>query len=134
VSTIFKFSDNKISVFLKSDRFGSPNGLLTDGKDILLGTGDRVVRINIQTGKVTDYMLNTGGVDGIALTASDVLLFSNWQGTVYKMKLGSDKELLLDTSKTEAIKSADFGYDASNKMIFLPTFFGNSVVCYKLAK
>jgi hypothetical protein len=130
--TVFKMKDDKVSVFIKSKEFNFPNGLISVGGNILLGTGDKVVNINAQSDEVKDYMLNTGGVDGIAMIAPNVLLFSNWQGTVYSMKVGKDKELLLDTSATESIKSADFGYDADRRLIYIPTFFGNSVVCYKL--
>ncbi|MBA7550037.1 hypothetical protein ES705_42543 [subsurface metagenome] len=77
-------------------------------------------------------MLNTGGVDGLAKVDKGVLLFSDWPGKVYIMKKGEQKELLLDTSSTEKIKSADFGYISENKLLFIPTFFANSVVCYKL--
>jgi hypothetical protein len=132
--TVFILSGNKVSVLLKSKEYSFPNGLISVGDNILLGTGEKVVSINPRTRGVKDFMLNTGGVDGIALIAPDELLFSNWQGTVYTMKVGNDKELLLDTSATESTKSADFGYDSSKKLIYIPTFFGNSVVCYKIIR
>jgi DNA-binding beta-propeller fold protein YncE len=130
--TVFKLSGNKVTVFVRSKDYAYPNGLVTAGDNILFGTGDKVVSINSKSGNVKDFMLNTGGVDGIALLAPDLLLFSNWGGTVYSMNAGKDKELLLDTSGTESVKSADFGYIASDQLIYIPTFFGNSVVCYKL--
>jgi hypothetical protein len=130
--TVFKLSGNKATILAKSKDYKYPNGLTTVGNTILLGTGDRVVNIDLQSGVTKDFMLNTGAVDGIALIAPDVMLFSNWPGTVYLMKSGTDKELLLDTSSTESTKSADFGYDAAKNLIYIPTFFGNSVVCYKL--
>jgi hypothetical protein len=130
--SVFKLVGNNASILVKSKDYSYPNGLTTVGDNILLGTGDKVVNIDLLTGNVKDYMLNTGSVDGIAMIAPNVLLFSNWGGTVYTMKLGKDKELLLDTSKTESTKSADFGYDAAKDLIYIPTFFGNSVVCFKL--
>ncbi len=131
--SVFRVSKGEATTFIQSSDFGYPNGLVLDGNKLLLGTGDKIVCIDVKTRKVEDYMLNTGGVDGLTILAPDFILFSNWKGTVYTLKKGFEKELLLDTSTTESVKSADFGYDASKNSIYVPTFFGNSVVCYKLS-
>jgi hypothetical protein len=42
-----------------------------------------------------------------------------------------NKEVLLDT-RDRKINSADIGYDAQKRILYVPTFFKNSVVAYKL--
>jgi hypothetical protein len=130
--SVFKLSGGKVKLFIKSAEYSNPNGLFVDGSNLLLGTGDKIISINTSTGEAEDYMLNTGGVDGLQLIASGAVVYSNWSGTIFTLQKGSEKELLLDTSTSETIKSADFGYNASVNLIYVPTFFGNSVVCYKL--
>jgi hypothetical protein len=39
--------------------------------------------------------------------------------------------MLLDT-REQKVNSADIGYDAKNKIVYVPTFFRNSVVAYQL--
>jgi hypothetical protein len=41
------------------------------------------------------------------------------------------KSKLLDT-KAESINAADIGYDKKNKIVYVPTFWKNNVVAYKL--
>ncbi len=130
--TVHVLKDGKVSVFVQSDDFPFPNGLVINKGKLLLGTGDKIVKIDLESREVEDYMLNTGGVDGLAIVGEDVVIFSDWPGKVHMMKKGEEKELLLDTSSSETSKTADFGYIASKKAIYIPTFFANSVVCYKL--
>jgi sugar lactone lactonase YvrE len=130
--TIHKLKDGKVKVFIKSDDFPNPNGVVFKKEKLLLGTGKKIVKIDPATKEVKDYMLNTGGVDGLAVVDQGIVIFSDWPGTVHIMKKGEEKELLLDTSMLENAKTADFGYIAEKKLVYIPTFFTNSVVCYKL--
>lgn len=132
--TVHLLKEGQVSVFVQSDDFPFPNGLAIHEDHLLLGTGDKIVKIDLTTREINDYMLNTGGVDGLAVFEQDILIFSDWPGTVYLMEKGEEKQLLLDTSSSETSKTADFGYVSSKKLIYIPTFFANSVVCYKLER
>lgn len=130
--SVHKLDSGKVSLAIKSEFFPGINGIVALDNKLLIGTGEKVVKYYFETGEVKDYMLNTGGVDGLAKIDKGLILFSDWPGTVYIMKKNEEKELLLDTSSTETSKTADFGYIANKKLVFIPTFFANSVVCYKL--
>lgn len=130
--TVHKLKDGKVSVFFQSDDFPNPNGVIISKGKLLLGTGDKIVKIDLNTKEIEDYMMNTGGVDGLAVVDQGTMIFSDWPGKVYIMKKGEEKELLLDTSMMENAKTADFGYIADKKLVYMPTFFKNSVICYKL--
>ena len=43
----------------------------------------------------------------------------------------SEKQQLLDT-RTQKINSADIGYDPKGKVVYVPTFFVNTVAAYEL--
>jgi len=129
---VHKLENEVVSTVIQEEGFPNVNGIVALDKKLLIGTGDRVVKYYLETGEVKDYMLNTGGVDGLAKVGKGVILFSDWPGKVHIMKSGEEKELLLDTSGTEKSKTADFGYIADKQLVFIPTFFANSVVCYKL--
>ena len=130
--TVYKLENDTVSVLIKSDEFPSPNGIIEVNGKLYVGTGDKVIAIVPETLQVEDYLLNTGGVDGLVMAEPDVFLFSNWAGKIFLMKKGGEKELLLDTSSTKNSKTADFGYITKLKRIYVPTFFGNSVVCYEV--
>ena len=130
--TVHLLKEGKVSMFVQSDDFPFPNGLAMDNEKLLLGTGDKIVKIDLDTREVENYMLNTGGVDGLAVFDEDILIFSDWPGTVHVMEKGKEKHLILDTRSSETSKTADFGYVATKKLLYIPTFFDNSVVCYKI--
>jgi hypothetical protein len=130
--TIHRLKDGVVSVFIRSDDFPNPNGVVFKKDMLLLGTGDKIVKIDPSTKEVKDYRVNTGGVDGLAVVNNETVIFSDWPGKIHIMNAGEEKELLLDTSSTEMLKTADFGYESNKKLVYIPTFFGNSVVCYKL--
>lgn len=130
--SIHKLKDGKVSLVVRSEFFPNVNGIVALDNKILIGTGEKIVRYYLETGEVKDYMLNTGGVDGLAKIGKGLVLFSDWPGTVHIMKRDEEKELLLDTSSIEKSKTADFGFIEEKQMIFIPTFYANSVVCYKL--
>lgn len=130
--SVHKLDSGKVSLVVKSEFFPNINGIVALEKKLLIGTGDKVVKYFLESGEIKDYMLNTGGVDGLVKIDKGVVLFSDWPGKVHIMKKGEEKELLLDTSSSETSRTADFGYIADKKLIFIPTFFANSVVCYKL--
>jgi sugar lactone lactonase YvrE len=130
--TVYTLAGGEVAVFLKSGEFPNPNGVVVDQGFLILGTGEKIVRIDLSTKVMTDFMIHTGGVDGLALTGEGRVIFSDWPGTVHLMKQGEEKELILDTTSSKTSKTADFGYDPGKQMIYIPTFFDNSVICYRL--
>jgi sugar lactone lactonase YvrE len=129
---IYKFDKGYTSEFVASDTWKFPNGIIMSDGKIFAGVGDNVVRIDPATRVVEDYLMDTGGVDGLAIAGSDLFIFSDWFGKIYCMKKGGAKELLLDTSATQKMNTADFGFVSSTRTIYVPTFYGNGVASYKL--
>lgn len=72
-----------------------------------------------------------GGLDGIEPVSDNEFLVSAWQGTIHVVKADGTHELLLDTS-ADKVNAADIGYDRKNRIVYVPTFFKNSVAAYEL--
>jgi hypothetical protein len=58
-------------------------------------------------------------------------LISYWPGVIHYAKADGTRETLLDTS-ADKIGAADLGYDAKHRIVYVPTFFKNSVVAYEV--
>ena len=85
---------------------------------------------------VRDYVRNHGNRPlGAPLEEEPVseneFLISVWQGTMHFVKADGTHELLLDT-RAEKTNAADIGYDRANRIVYVPTFFKNTVVAYEL--
>jgi hypothetical protein len=72
-----------------------------------------------------------GGTDGIVKVAADGFVVSCWAGAIWYVKADGTKELLLDT-QAQKINTADIDYNPVKKIIYVPTFWKNSVVAYEV--
>ena len=106
-----------------------PNGVLYhDNKLYLLDNGSMfTVNTDRSLSGIAEAM--EPGTDGIEHIGGNSFIVSNWSGKIWYVNSDGTKELLLDTSK-EKKNTADIGIDAANKIIYVPTFWKNTVVAY----
>ena len=71
----------------------------------------------------------TGG-DGLVILGDGNFVASRWQGEIWFMT-AEGETLMLDTKAIES-NTADIGYNATDQIIYVPTFFKNKVAAYKL--
>jgi hypothetical protein len=118
-------------VSIEVENLQGPNGLLSIEDPLLIL--DRGSLLSVTPGgaisKIMDGM--DPSTDGIERVAPNQYIISCWNGIVYFVAAGAQKITLFDT-RSEKINSADIGYDAKNKIIYVPTFMKNSVVAYQL--
>jgi hypothetical protein len=121
----------KIGLILDSNQLKRPNGVLMHDNNLYVLDNGNMYHLekNHSLTKITDGM--EGGTDGIENVQGKDFIVSCWGGAIWYVKEDGTKTLLLDTRK-EKINSADIGYDAKNKIVYVPTFFKNSVVAYQL--
>lgn len=129
---IYVLKDGVVSVWLEKTILEKPNGVLAQ---------DKVLRIIDMTAGVfyeaaySDKILKptAQGIpagDGIMHIGGDEYIISCWPGEVYYIK-GDKVEKILDT-KEQKLNAADAWYIAEQKLLLVPTFFGNSVIAYTL--
>lgn len=126
---IHRIKNGKVSVAV--DNLQGPNGVLMVGADLYLTNAGGLYKLE-KTGsltKIADGM--EGGTDGIEYIGNGDFLVSCWSGTIWYVSSNGQKELLLDT-RDQKINAADIGYDPVNKIVYVPTFWKNSVVAYRL--
>jgi hypothetical protein len=121
----------KITLLLDSNQLKRPNGVLLHGNNLYVLDDGTMYRLekNRSLTKITDGM--EGGTDGIENVQGKDFIVSCWAGAIWYVKEDGSKTLLLDT-REQKINSADIGYDAKNKIVYVPTFWKNSVVAYQL--
>lgn len=126
---IYAIKDGKPTVFLE-DGFKRPNGVLAHGDDFYVLDSGALLKFGKDKRRTTVVEGMDPSTDGIEHVQGNEFIVSCWAGAVYAVK-GGEKQQLLDT-REQKINSADIGYDAKNKIVYVPTFFGNTVVAYDL--
>lgn len=127
---VHRIEDGRVGVWL--DKLTGPNGVLFHKGDLYVL--DNGVMNKVEKGNRSLTMLASGmegGTDGVENVQGDEFIVSCWGGVVYYVKAKSGIEKLLDT-REQKINSADIGYDAVNRIVYVPTFYKNSVVAYDL--
>ncbi len=126
---VHRYENNNTTI--EVENLQGPNGLLSIEDQLLIL--DRGSLLSVTPGgaisKIMDGM--DPSTDGIERVAPNQYLVSCWNGIVYYVVAGAQKVTLFDT-RSEKINSADIGYDAKKKIIYVPTFLKNNVVAYQL--
>jgi hypothetical protein len=61
----------------------------------------------------------------------DSFLVTCWEGMIYHAQAGGRATLLLDT-RPEKAHAADPGFDPVKRILYVPTFWKNTVVAYQV--
>lgn len=128
-SKVHKIQKGVPSLFLENLK--GPNGVLVQGKDVYVLNSGEVLKVgkDKKTVKVAEGLESR--TDGIENVQGKDFIVSCWSGVVYYVKADGTSEQLLDT-RDQKINSADIGYDRKNRIVYVPTFFRNTVVAYQL--
>jgi hypothetical protein len=126
---LYRIENEKASLYIES--LQGPNGVLAhDGKLIIVDNGGLYsVDANKKLNKIADGM--EGGTDGIEHVQNGEYIVSCWAGITYYVKPDGSKHVLIDT-RDEKSNTADIGYDPAKKIVYVPTFWRNSVAAYQL--
>lgn len=73
---------------------------------------------------------NVTGGDGLVILGDGNFVASRWIGEIWFAN-DSTQTLMLDTKAAES-NTADIGYNAAEKIVYVPTFYKNKVAAYKL--
>jgi sugar lactone lactonase YvrE len=128
---VYAVKNGKASVFLDETVLKGPNGLLVEGG--MLYVLDNNSLNQVQPDKSLKVLASgmEGGTDGLEHVQGGDFLVSVWRGAVWYVSADGSKELLFD-GKTVETSTADIGWDAATKTVYVPTFFKNSVIAFKV--
>ncbi len=126
---VFRIANETATVFL--DNLQAPNGLLINNDDLYVLDNGSMLKVEKDKSltRIADGM--NAQTDGIENVKGKDFIVSCWPGVIYYINADGTKEELLDTTAQKS-NTADIGYDAKTRMLYVPTFFKNSVVAYKL--
>lgn len=127
---LFEIHDGVIDVLHKSAD-GPTNGLFYENGLLLCGKQNQIVAFDLNTKTVSPFIEGTGPIDGIEGVGDNTYLISDWSGNVHLVQKGKPKVLLLNTTEKK-INAADIEFDTVERILYVPTFFNNSLVAYKL--
>jgi outer membrane protein assembly factor BamB len=138
---IYAIKDGKPEVFVEGEQTDWPNGLLVDGKELVvaswgIGATDwstkvpgKLFSFNLETKKKTIITKKPlGNLDGLEKFGNDYLV-SDWKaGKVYRVSAkGKATELYYGMKG-----AADIGFITSTKTLIIPRMGENQITAYKL--
>ena len=121
--------DGKVTTYYET--LTRPNGLLAVGSDLLILDSGSLIKLDASKKPTVLAEGMDKSTDGIEQVKPGEYIVSCWAGAVYYVKSDGSKELILDT-RPQTSNTADIGYDPIKKIVYVPTFFKNSVVAYQL--
>ena len=128
---VYIVKDGKASVYLDETVLKGPNGLLVQGGALYVLDNNSLNQV--QPDKSLKVLADgmPGGVDGLEHVKDGDFLVSVWSGAVWYVKADGSKELLFD-GKAVQTSTADIGWDPATMTVYVPTFFKNSVIAFKV--
>ena len=131
---IYKLSHGKFLVWLEGSELDKPNGLYAEKDEVLVASMNKGItkRVHQKTKAESVVVTEVPSTDGIAADGKGNYFFSNWNGEVYYVNSKGEKWKIVDT-KDQKIGCADITYSSKYSLLFVPTFFGNKVVAYKIS-
>lgn len=128
---VYAIKKKKATVLIDTTQLKGPNGVLKNKVGLFVLDAGSMYRMekNGKLTKLTESM--EGGTDGVEHVGDGDFLVSTWGGVVYYVAADGTKQVLLD-GRQQKINSADIGYDAAKRIVYIPTFWKNSVVAYEL--
>ena len=129
---IYKLEQNQISSWLEN--IEAANGLKVVDEKLYIAAGDKLLKLDLNdsSNSVTQVAIGFAErADGLESVGNGDFIVSCWAGLVYYVYADGRIEQLLD-SRTLKLNTADIGWDATTRTLYIPTFFGNSVRAFKL--
>jgi hypothetical protein len=106
------------------------NGLMAVKDELMVASGKSFVRAGADK-KITGIAELAQAGDGVEPIGNGDYLVSSWGGYIYYVSADGQIQTLLETAPQKR-NTADIGYDAKQRIVYVPTFFSKTVAAYKL--
>lgn len=128
LGNVHQIINNKPVLYLSG--LNKVNGLRMVGNDLYMLTAKDVYKVG-KDKKLSTVGIQELGGDGIEPIGNGDFVTSTWAGVLYYLGKDGKLDVLMDTREQKR-NVADIGYDPKQRIIYVPTFFANTVVAYKL--
>ena len=142
MNTIWRLKDGSFEPWLANDALNGPNGLLIQGKTLIVASLGKVqsqgqkkelgtlLAVSLDDQKVSKVGKGLiGNLDGLQAIQPGVYLVTDWaQGALYRVDAKGKVDELIDLNQG----SADLSYLPGKKMLLIPMMLDNSLVAYRL--
>ena len=128
---VFVVKDGNVAVHLDERVLKGPNGLFVHEGSLYVLDDDSLNRVEKDKSLTKIATGMPGGADGLESVTGDDFTVSAWSGAVWYVHADGKKELLFD-GKAVDTKTADTGWDPATKTLYVPTFFKNTVIAFKV--
>lgn len=125
---IWKIDNDTPTLYLEN--MTGVNGLKSVGNELLIASGKTFLKADAQKNLTKIAELPQGG-DGIEPIGNGDYLVSSWPGYLFYVSANGNVETLLETHG-QKLNTADIGYDPEQRIVYVPTFNGKSVIAYRL--
>jgi hypothetical protein len=125
---VWKISNDQPQLYLSN--LPGINGLKWVTDNLYIGAGKSFVKADAAK-QLTMIASLPEGIDGIEPVGNGDFVLTAWAGFIYYVSSAGKVDLLLDTH-LEKKNTADIGYDAEQRMVYVPTFFDKKIVAYRL--
>jgi len=125
---VWRIENDKPSLYLEN--INGVNGLKAIGDELFIGGGKNFIKAD-KNKNLTTIATLTQSIDGIEPVGNGDFIVTAWAGYVFYVLKNGTAETLIETYQ-DKINTADIGYDAKTKTLYVPTFNAKSVVAYKL--
>jgi len=126
---IYRLQHNKLNPWLENVE--AANGLTFVGDQLYIGAGDKLLKTDA-AGQLTVVAQGFAErADGVEYVGNGDFIVSCWAGLIYYVHADGKLDVLLD-NRPQQLNTADIGWDKVKKILYVPTFLGNSVQAYQL--
>ncbi len=129
---IHLIKNGKAEIYFEGKDFKRLNGLLAEADGLYVADAGTGINYKLSKNReLTKYTETAQGADGIIVAGPKSYIVSSWGGEVYFVDENAKATKLLDT-KEQKLNSADIDFNAKTKTLYVPTFYGNSVMAYSV--
>jgi hypothetical protein len=128
---VYEFRDGKAKVLLDDKVLKGPNGLQVHKGALYVLDNDSLNRVEADKSLRVIASGMPGGADGLENVKGDDFLVTAWSGALWYVHADGSKELLFD-GKAADTRTADIGWDPKSGTVYVPTFFKNTVIAFKV--
>ncbi|HYC70620.1 MAG TPA: ATP/GTP-binding protein [Opitutaceae bacterium] len=126
---IYALRDGRASVLLEGLR--APNGVHVRDDQLFFMDNGSLYRLAPGGEKVLVSAGKEGNGDGLEYVGGEGFIITYWPGQHDYAKTDGSRTTLLDTSAEKA-NAADIGYNPKDRIVYVPTFFRNTVIAYAI--